>query len=336
MKKILLILFLLTFGVNAYAATRTIRTYRPIPYRRTVSPFVRPYNSYNNRFYGNNYNRNYNRAYYNNRYYNSGYNYYPQRRGIFSGLRIFSRPAYRNNYYYRPVTTSGFRFGSCVKSPVVPISYKADLKDPRVSLVEKNVYGKSFEHQEMNLRLNRLEKSMFNKTYPSMSIEERIENIFVNYNGEVREVSPKQLNSLEKKVFKRTYDNDSDIDRVSRLEEHVLGAIQQGDINLRMDKLKAAIAGRTFTAPVEAPYGTCYGGYMPQMHNNTGWRGALSSLGSIFTGGYPTGYTPQIAPYDSFHFGMEDSGNSQMYADNYGYMYNNTRTGTGSGIQILD
>lgn len=332
MKKIILLLLLLVFGLNAYAATRTIRTYRPIPYRRSSNPFIRPYNTYHGRYYD----RNYNKAYYNNRYYNSGYHYYPRRSGISNGLRILNRPAYRSNFYFGPRFGSRFRFRSEMASAYVPVSYNSDVKDPRVSLVEKNIYGKSFEHQEMNLRLNRLEKSMFNKTYPSMSVKERIDNLFVNYNSEIQQVSPKELSSLEKRVFKRTYENDSEADRISRLEENVLGAIQQGDMNNRVERLNRAVAGRKFTAPVESPYGTCYGGYMPQMYNQSGWRGALSSLGSIFSGGYPTGYTPQIAPYDSFNFGFDDGGTSSMYTGNRGYMYHNTRRGTGTSVQILD
>ena len=233
MKKIILLLLLLVFGLNAYAATRTIRTYRPIPYRRSSNPFIRPYNTYHGRYYD----RNYNRAYYNNRYYNSGYHYYPRRSGISNGLRILNRPAYRSNFYFGPRFGSRFRFRSEMASAYVPVSYNSDVKDPRVSLVEKNIYGKSFEHQEMNLRLNRLEKSMFNKTYPSMSVKERIDNLFVNYNSEIRQVSPKELSSLEKRVFKRTYENDSEADRISRLEENVLGAIQQGDMLLTVQRL---------------------------------------------------------------------------------------------------
>lgn len=330
MKKIVLLLALLILGIDAHAATRTIRTYRPIPYTTSTSPFVRNRMYNNNRYYYGNYNRNY---YNNNRYYNSRYNYYPRNNGIFS-FRNYNRPYYNN--YYSPGLFSRFRFRSQNDSGIVNVAYTQEKADPRVSLVEKNVYGKSFEHQEMNLRLNRLEKSFFNKTFPTMSQEERIDNLFVNYNSEMKQVSQKDLSKLEKKVFKRTYDNDSDIERVSRLEENVLGAIQQGNIDNRVEKLNDIVAGKQFRAPVEAPYGTCYGGYMPQMQNTTGWRGALSSFGSLFNGGYPTGYTPQIAPYDSFNFGMEDSGDSQMYMDNYGYMYHNSRTGTGTGVHILD
>lgn len=329
MKKLVLILALLLLGINSYAATRTVTTYRPIPYVRSSNPFVRNSMYNNNRYYYGNHNRNY----YNNRYYNSGYNYYPRNNGIW-GFRSYNRPYY--NDYYRPGLFSRFRFRSKIDSGIVNVAYNQENNDPRISLVEKNIYGKSFEHQEINLRLNRLEKSMFNKTYPKMSLEERINNLLVNYNSEVRQVAPKDLSRLEKKVFKRTYDKDSDEQRISRLEENVLGAIQQGDLSTRAEKLSNAVSGKQFKAPVEAPYGTCYGGYMPQMNNTTGWRGALNSFGAFFGGGYPTGFTPQIAPYDSFHFGMEDSGNSQMYADNYGYMYNNTRTGTGTGVQILD
>lgn len=331
MRKIFLLLILMICGLNSYAATRTITTYKPIPYSRPANYYshYNHYNNYRNPYYY----RNYNHNYYGNRYYNSGYNYYPS--SSFWGVRNYNRPYYNNNYY-RPNYSSRFFIKGDMDSGIVNISNHTPYTDSQISAVEKNFYGKSFEYQDLDLRLNRLEKMIFNEIYPSKATEDRIENIMVNYKEKFNPISDKKLQRLEKKVFRRTYDNNSDQERVSRLEEQVLGAIQQGDLSSRVDNLDRIIANRQFTPPVSSPYGTCYGGYIPQMSSYGGWRGALNSLGSFFGGGYPTGLTPQMPPYNSLDFGMNDGGNSQMYVDNYGYMYNNSRTGTGSSIQILD
>lgn len=354
MKRIVLLLVLLLISSNAYTEARVIRTYRPIPYNRGFNPFVRPSSSYfgigrynfNNGYYGNYYNRynNYNnnwrnsRYYYPTRYYNNNYprptynNYYtPQNVNAFDKFHNMNRTIHR----YNSSPARIYRLNrSEVASNIKPVSYTTDVnkKDPRLSLVEKNIYGKSFDHQEINLRLNRLEKSMFNKTYPSLSNEERIENLFVNYNKELQNAIPQELSELEKNVFKKTYEKEDDLSRVSRLEAQVLGAIQQGNLNKRVDVLKDAIASSQYSSP----YGTCYGGYMPPMNTNKGIKNTLSRLGDMFGMGCPTGFSPQIPPYDTYHFDMQDGGNSEFYRDNYGYYYNNTNRATGTGIQILD
>ena len=264
MKRIVLLLVLLLISSNAYTEARVIRTYRPIPYNRGFNPFVRPSSSYfgigrynfNNGYYGNYYNRynNYNnnwrnsRYYYPTRYYNNNYprptynNYYtPQNVNAFDKFHNMNRTIHR----YNSSPARIYRLNrSEVASSIKPVSYTTDVnkKDPRLSLVEKNIYGKSFDHQEINLRLNRLEKSMFNKTYPSLSNEERIENLFVNYNKELQNAIPQELSELEKNVFKKTYEKEDDLSRVSRLEAQVLGAIQQGNLNKRVEVLKDAIA----------------------------------------------------------------------------------------------
>ena len=361
MKRIVLLLVLLLVGSNVFAATRVIRTYQPIPYNRGLNPFVRPcapchgynhYNNYNNSYYRNYYNgynnrygsryyhptRYYNNYNHHNNYTNTGYNnnyYRPQRVNMFDRIMNMNRTIYRDTTY--PGRSKIHRINrSNIADNIKSVSYSKDAnsKDPRLSLVEKNIYGKSYEHQEVNLRLNRLEKSMFNKTYPSLSNEERIENLFVNYNQEVQGVIPQELSELEKNVFEKTYEKEDELSRVSRLEAQVLGAIQQGNINNRVNMLKDVIASSK--SQYTSPYGTCYGGYMPQVNSNKGIKNTLSRLGDIFGKGCPTGISPQIPPYDTYHFDMPDSGNSQAYRTNYGYYYNNSRRGTGASIQILD
>ena len=221
MKRIVLLLVLLLISSNAYTEARVIRTYRPIPYNRGFNPFVRPSSSYfgvgrynfNNGYYGNYYNRysNYNnnwrnsRYYYPTRYYNNNYprptynNYYrPQNVNAFDKFHNLNRSIHR----YNSSPTRVYRLNrSDIASNIKPVSYTTDAnqKDPRLSLVEKNIYGKSFDHQEINLRLNRLEKSMFNKTYPSLSNEEIIKSFKMQFHKNCLNLKKMFLKRLTKK-----------------------------------------------------------------------------------------------------------------------------------------
>ena len=364
MKRIVLFLVLMLAAPEVLAVPRVIRTYRPVPYNR--NPFVRPYyrnfgsgyNRYYNRFYGGNFIRPY---YYGNsfgRIY--GGHYYPVYEDS-SYYRVSETPQYESysgedeksvkDKMFENVFTMERKLhkeGAVVDDPdlscrmkslsenelasIVPVTdVKKDLADPRLSLVEKNVYGKSFEHQPVNLRLNRLEKEMFNRTFPTMDKAERINNIFVNYSA--NSIPDKEISKLEKSILNCTYSENPVPERISRLEEEIFGTIQSGDLNKRLNKLQAAIEAkkmqRAQKAPV-SPYGTCYGGYMPQ----SGWRSTLGRFGNFF-GGYPTGMTPPIQTMPAF--GMGGSGIQQGYTDNWGgYAYNNTTRGGGMGVHIID
>lgn len=338
MRKIVLLLAILLVGSNVFAGSRIIRTVQQLPNQynynyNNVPPCEYEHyrnhhgnnNNYNN--YNNNY-RNYNRA--QGAYYNNGY--YPQQR--------VKRVTPVNRSLYNPNRSTIYRFGSKAPEAIKPISYDYDTNthDARLSIVEKNVYGKTFETQNLNLRLDRLERSMFNKTYPKMSFEERVNNLFVNYNNESGKISQDNLVKLERRVFNRTFENDTEQSRISRLEEKMLGAIQQGELKDRVDTLnristKDAGMNNHTVKNAQPSYGTCYGGYPP--YGSTGWRGALNTLGLMF-GGCPTGLSPQVDPYYADNFGFTDGGSSNGYVGNRGYGYDNRRTGTGTGVTILD
>lgn len=334
-RNFLIILSVLLVGSNVFAvqpnnktndadkevpvATRIVRTQQVIP---------NTYN-YNNQHCDcyHNYRGNYNRV--PNRYYRGANTYYaPQRR-----TNPFM-PVNRNMYY----PNHNVIYRSSSKAPVVEnekmisFDYDASMHDVKLSVVEKNIYGKSFENQNMNLRLNRIEKSLFNKTYKGLSYEDRINNIFVNYNNESKQISPNNLSKLESKVFNRTFGSDTEKSRVSRLEEKMLGAIQEGDLKDRVDTLNRVSRKSNQVSNVPSSYGTCYGGY--PAYNNKGWKGALNTLGLMF-GGCPTGFTPGMDPYYD-NFGLTDGGSQDYWGGNGGYGYSNRRAGSGTGVTILD
>lgn len=204
----------------------------------------------------------------------------------------------------------------------------------KVTEAEKTILGQTFENQDMNVRLNRLEESVFNRTYPTLSFEQRVNNIIVNYNNTAGNTSYKNLDKYEKKVFKRTFENELPENRISRLEEQVLGTIQCGDLTSRYETLAKAVPAynkNTFTTvtPLNSyPYAA-------PVVRSSGWRGLAGSLGNFFNNrfvGMPTGMSPQIySPYIN-NYGPDYQ---RGFYGNTGWNYNNTYRGSGTGVHIL-
>lgn len=213
-----------------------------------------------------------------------------------------------------------------------------NLNYNKVTQAEKRILGQTYENQHIGVRLNRLERTVFNRTYPQMSYEQRMNNIIVNYrNNNVSNNLPlKNLSRLEKKIFKRTYDNDLPENRISRLEEQVMGTIQSGDLNSRYEMLSRAVPQynkNTFTTVTPLnPYPYCG---MPPTRVGSGWRGLAGSLGNFFNNrfvGVPTGMSPQIySPYIP-NYGPDFQRGSY---GNTGWNYHNTWNGSGAGVHIL-
>ncbi len=363
MKKAVLLLIVALFAPNLMAVSRVITTSRPFPpYNRRVNPFIRPYYRHYARPYNSYFGRNFIRPYYGNtfgRIYNG--TYYP----VYYGANTYSRPyeeyeVQSNNNAAASASTEekpmfdkfftmrrtleqtgdyapeeeqvlNYKLKSLSGDSIVDVANKENYtKDPRLSLVEKNIYGKTFEHQTSSLRLNRLEKEMFDKTYPAMSESERINNLFVNYNSKA--VSEDAVAKLEMRVFNKTFEDKANAERISNLEERVFGTIQSGDLKRRLATLEHALVAKKPEVVQDDPYSTCYGDY----GTKSGWRNTLSRAGRYFSG-YPTGVTPPVIPYAIPNFGFNGGGIQQGYRDNWGgYAYSNTMRGGGMGVHILD
>lgn len=340
MKKFVLLLVVLLLGQCAYSETRIVRTYQPIPYSYS-HPHCHRCNSvgYNN-YYRPYYNRGYN---YYPSYYRPGYNYSPRQNVI---NRLFNN----SNSTMSPTQRALQRFRSNIDNGIVHV---ADIKplrsnDIRLDELEKATFGKDYRKNDLSLRLKRLEKAMFNKTCPDLNADERIENLYSFYNNQIKSVAPSVVSDLERAVWGRSYGSESTESRVSKLEEEVFGAIQQGNMSKRLNTLEQAVlTSNNIKRPVQAPYGTCYGGYMPNQpsydpnmvsdfNGGNGVGRFFNNLGMIFGGGCPTGWSPQLTPYGQSNYALQNDGDFEGYVGNTGYAYQNTQRGTGTGIQILD
>jgi len=148
-------------------------------------------------------------------------------------------------------------------------------------------------------------------------------------------ISSATLSKIEKKVFGRSFIGDNNLNRLSRLEQRVFGAVQRGETNNRVQRLKTATQNyannyaytpnyyrRSY--PAYGYYNNPYNMYAPYRPYK---RAKLKGLFRALTGASLTGFTPPasdilaqngytnstIDPYSAYN-----SSSLQNYAPNTG------------------
>lgn len=200
------------------------------------------------------------------------------------------------------------------------------LNSNKVTQIEYSVLGQSYENQNIDVRLNRLEKVLFNKTFTRLSNEQRINNIVMNADNSANNLLTKNLSLMEQKIFYKTFNQDDIENRLSRLEMKMFGTIQSGDRNLRCQNLQ-----NTLTSYLKTANRKNY--YVPPRNNWNSFRGALNN----FLIGSPTGFTPTIYPtgfMPPIYHPMPNYSNVRY--TNRGWNFNDINTGHSTGIHILD
>ncbi len=148
-----------------------------------------------------------------------------------------------------------------------------------------------------------------------------------------------EITALEKKILNQTFEYDSPASRVERLEQKMFGTCQSGEYGDRIELLKNASKNykayinpeKTYTNQYRAPI---FSGTM-----GSGWKNmARGNFMNQFATGMPTGMTPALDPayMDYFEAERAGMGDSNDYADNYGFYHSNTNRGTGTGVTIID
>lgn len=203
---------------------------------------------------------------------------------------------------------------------VPSVAQSANVNYPKISEVERSLYGRAYSNQDITLRLARLEKSIFSTTYPNSTLSQRVDNIILNFNqiNQYPNISKAGLSRLEAKVFGRNYAQNDVQSRIERLEQELLGAVQEGDLTPRYETVKTAANSYNNNMAQQC--------YQNPAAGRGGLRGILGVLGSAFVGnGMMTGYTPSMDPF----FNNNNYGNSygngygNNYGNNYGYNNNN-------------
>lgn len=233
-------------------------------------------------------------------------------------------------------------FGTNANTPAALRNYnQANNADyQKITQIENSLYGKNFAYQDILIRLSRIEKNIFNKTYPSLPLSQRVDNIVANYNQSVEypNISKNTLSKMEMKIFGRNFNGEPQETRIKRLEQQMLGAVQSGNITTRYETLKT-LAGNYNSNQ-----------YSPNYYSNSlsgtqgGWKGILGSLGGMLLGGngVMTGFTPSIdsyytAPYNSYISpGNPGWGYYNGYRTNSGYYDRFNNYGSQTRVTVLD
>lgn len=201
-----------------------------------------------------------------------------------------------------------------------PSPYLADagVNYPRISEIERSLYGQIFTAQDILLRLARIEKSIFSTSYPRMTLAERVDNIVMNFNqiNKCPNISKNTLSAIENKVLKKNYSQNDVENRIERLEQQIFGASQSGELTSRFETLKAAAKDYN-----PNPYMNDYNqNPFANTPKNGGLRNVVRNLGNMMMGGgMMTGFSPSIV--DPFNGG--NNGCNNAYGNNNSNSYNN-------------
>lgn len=226
-------------------------------------------------------------------------------------------------------------------SAVNPFVNSGNFDFTAVNKIELTLFGQIFARQSISSRLARIEKSMFNTTYPDASTTQRIDNIISNFNqlNKYPNISKNSLSKIEAKVFNQCYPQNSIERRIERLEQQIFGAVQGGDINARYNAILAA-SNNCNPNP---------NSYYQNPIVSTGWKGLLGGMTNSLLGGSMTGFTPPINAYGN-NYGNDPYGNmgpnsgtgiyrgyrSSNGFGGYSVHDNFNNYGSGSGVTILD
>lgn len=142
----------------------------------------------------------------------------------------------------------------------------------QLEIIEKQVWGFSYDKENDTERIERLEKQIFGTTNPKLTQEKRIEKITKSLGLETyKEVTSPlsdlyvpekggegveypQIDRLENILLGNVYKEENIYARLERLEKKVFGAKQQGDLSQRTDALKNHVASNDLAYRDPASY----------------------------------------------------------------------------------
>ena len=223
----------------------------------------------------------------------------------------------------QPVGESGYYEDEetpCTADPYVTSPFQAPQNKymassgtsyPKISEIERSLYGNNFTAQDILLRLARIEKSLFSTSYPKLTLAQRVDNIIMNFNqiNALPNISKNSLSGMEAKILRKKYEQNTDENRIERLEEQIFGAVQSGELSSRFETLKTASKNYNQNQNL-SQYAPAYN-QNPVANGQRGWKGIVGNLGSMLMGGgMMTGFTPSIDPFNTSNSAYNNNGNN--------------------------
>ena len=241
---------------------------------------------------------------------------------------------------------------------------------PKITQLENIILKKTYENEDIEQRLERLEKKACARTHKGSDLAWRVDNLMGKIDqSELYNIPSKELASIEKKILGKSYKKDNINNRLARLEYKMLGASQSGKIDERYQTiLTASNHYMDFGNSISNPLTTFTTTSIPSTSGiKTAFKNAFNTIRST---GSITGYTPPISPYGfntpygfnpqfgTFgprnpiyrtpcphhhrpHIGINNSRYTPHYSSTYpqhntGYYNFNNNFTTGMGVHILD
>ena len=150
---------------------------------------------------------------------------------------------------------------SIKEEPKYEIENDTKANYPAVDKMEREIFGTTYEKENIYKRLDRLEKKEFGKTYSS-SLSERVSNLQDKLNNKISSdsysylkkenkeysdynyYSPKSYNEdlakIEKKFFKKSYENEILPSRLTRIETKLFSqSFENEDEQTRLERIDA-------------------------------------------------------------------------------------------------
>lgn len=137
----------------------------------------------------------------------------------------------------------------------------------QLGAIENSLWGFEYKKENEQIRLKRIEDTVFGVVDSKTSVQERINKINQTLgldNGQVAESTLKELEEIEGKnvaypiidkleleFLKKNYQTDGIYPRLERLEKSVFGAKQGGELNERVDRL---VGSSTINSPKYAQF----------------------------------------------------------------------------------
>lgn len=229
---------------------------------------------------------------------------------------------------------------------------------PKISQLENIIFQKTYENEDIEKRLERLEKKTCARSFTGADLAWRTDNIISHIDqSELYNIPSKDLAFVEKKILGRSYKKDNLENRLTRLEQKMLGAVQSGKPDERYQTILTASNHYTDFGNNTPSFGNTIG-----LTQGNGLKNTLQNIfGSMFNNGYMTGFTPPISsydynvpygfspnygpygprmpyysPYHNYNRGYGNNGYHRSIRTNTGYYNSFGQTGSGCGINILD
>lgn len=253
------------------------------------------------------------------------------------------------------LSNQGICYTFTTYSPPEVIQNNGYTSYPKISQIESIVFNKTYETEDIETRLRRLEKKTCSQIFPSADLAWRVDNIMTRIDqSALYNIPSKDLAKIERNVLGRSYVRDKIETRLSRLEQKMLGATQSGKPDERYQTILSASNHYTDFENLANPINTAIGTSSGNLKN------AFQNIfSSIFSNGCMTGYTPPISPYGyNTPYGLNpqsgiygpitprfdtvpyipygNNGYHRSLRTNTGYYNMNRNCSSGCGIHILD